>query len=67
MENQKIERGLQRVASKPTDEEPRLASCFWCGTAHAAAHPLSVCPACAEIYREGCIGLDDTARPGSAP
>ena len=67
MKNQKTQRGLRRVSSEPTDQQPRLASCFWCGTAHAAAHPLSVCPACAETYRGGSVALDDTGRPSWAP
>jgi len=44
-----------------------LASCFWCGTAHAAPHPLSVCPPCVGFYRARRFPLGPLEMSGSFP
>ena len=53
--------------SKLVDEASRLASCFWCETAHSAEHPLSVCPACAQTYRVKRFPMGPLEMSGSFP
>jgi hypothetical protein len=48
-------------------EASRLASCFWCETAHPAEHPLSVCPSCVESYRVKRFPMGPLEMSGSFP
>ena len=68
--------GLERSGSEGSMEQSQgrgsnflraaslLASCFWCGRAHPAEHPLSVCPTCAGAY--GASGATSATLPPEA-
>jgi hypothetical protein len=44
-----------------------MTQCFWCGSAHLASYPLSVCPTCVVAYRARRFPMGPLGMSGSYP